>query len=208
MKIRLLVVDDQELLRRGLRLLLESTGEVEVVGEAADGGKALAQIPSLRPDAVLTDAVMPGMDGMALIRRCADAHPGLPVVLVTTFDTDEVIAAAVEAGAAGILLKDTSPETIVQALRAALAGDLMVDPRVATQVLGRRSRSGDPLSVLTEAERQVAELIGEGRTNAQIAEALVLAPGTVKNYVSTVMRRLGFGDRTQLALFIDRQSRS
>ncbi len=205
--IRVLVVDDQELLRRGLRLLLETTGRVEVVGEATDGAVALAQIPTLQPDAVLTDAVMPGMDGPELIRRCAKDHPQLPVVLVTTFDTDEVIGPAVEAGAAGILLKDTSPEAIVDALQAALDGDMVVDPRVAVAVVrGHRGQRG-ALDELTHSERQVAELIGQGHTNAEIADQLTLAPGTVKNYVSTVMRRLGFHDRTQLALYIDRQRR-
>ena len=205
--IRVLVVDDQELLRRGLRLLLESTGRVHVVGEATDGAVALARIPTLAPDVVLTDAVMPGMDGPELIRRCARDHPGLPVVLVTTFDTHDVIAPAVEAGAAGLLLKDTSPEAIVEALEAALAGDMVVDPRVAVTVVRRDRQQRGVLDVLTPSERQVAELIGQGLTNAEIAGRLRLAPGTVKNYVSTVMRRLDFRDRTQLALFIDRQRR-
>lgn len=205
--IRVLVVDDQELLRRGLRLLLESTGRVQVVGEATDGAVALARIPTLAPDVVLTDAVMPGMDGPELIRRCARDHPGLPVVLVTTFDTYDVIAPAVEAGAAGLLLKDTSPEAIVEALEAALAGDMVVDPRVAVTVVRRDRQQRGVLDVLTPSERQVAELIGQGLTNAEIAGRLRLAPGTVKNYVSTVMRRLDFRDRTQLALFIDRQRR-
>lgn len=205
--IRVLVVDDQELLRRGLRLLLESTGRVEVVGEAADGSVALAQIPTLQPDAVLTDAVMPGMDGPEMIRRCAQDHPELPVVLVTTFDTHDVIGAAVEAGAAGILLKDTSPETIADALEAAVAGDMVVDPRVAVTLVRGERRTPGALDELTPSERQVAELIGRGHTNAEIAEELMLASGTVKNYVSTVMRRLGFSDRTRLALYIDRQRR-
>lgn len=205
--IRVLVVDDQELLRRGLKLLLESTGKVQVVGEATDGAVALARIPALAPDVVLTDAVMPSMSGPELIRRCAKDHPDLPVVLVTTFDTHDVIGPAVEAGAAGILLKDTSPDTIVEALEAALAGDMMVDPRVAVAVVRGGRRHTSALDDLTPAERQVAELIGQGLTNAEIADALVLAPGTVKNYVSAVMRRLDFRDRTQLALFIDRQRR-
>lgn len=206
--IRVLVVDDQELLRRGLRMLLESTGKVTVVGEARDGNEALSLIPALEPDVVVTDAVMPGMGGVALIDRCSERHPGLPLVMVTTFDTHDLITSAIEAGAAGILLKDTSPERIVEALTAALSGEMVLDPRVAHVALrGTTTSRRDPLQQLTPAERQVAELIGQGRTNAQIVDELVLAPGTVKNYVSTIMRRLGFTDRTALALFIDRASR-
>ncbi|MDN5570271.1 MAG: response regulator transcription factor [Propionibacteriaceae bacterium] len=204
--VRLLVVDDQELLRRGLRMLLESTGEAIVVAEARDGAHALALLATCEVDAVLTDVVMPGMDGIELIRRCAEVHPGLPVVVVTTFDTDAIVADVLGAGASGVLLKDTSPETVVAAVRTALAGGLHLDPRVTRTALAvQRGSLTDPLAALTESERQVAGCVADGLSNPQIAETLHLAPGTVKNYVSTIMRKLGVDDRTQLALSIDRR---
>lgn len=207
-RLRLLVVDDQELLRRGLRMLLESTGEATVVAEARDGDHALTLLRVESVDAVLTDVVMPGMDGVALIRRCAEQHPGLPVLVVTTFDTEQVVADVLGAGASGLLLKDTSPETIIEAVRTALAGGMYLDPRVTkTAIAVQRGTLNDPLAELTESERQVADCVAEGLSNTQIAERLNLAHGTVKNYVSTVMRKLGVADRTQLALTVDRLRR-
>lgn len=207
--LRLLVVDDQALLRRGLRLLLESTGQAEVVGEARDGAHALTLLRTCRVDAVLTDVVMPGMGGVELIRRCAEAFPGLPVVVVTTFDTEAVVADVLGAGAAGLLLKDTSPETIVDAVRTALAGGLHLDARLTrTAVAVRRGAGSDPLGVLTASERQVALCVADGLGNAQIADRLHLAPGTVKNYVSAVMRKLSLDDRTEVALTVDRLRRA
>ena len=206
-RLRLLVVDDQELLRRGLRMLLESTGDAEVVGEVRDGREALALLETLEADAIVTDAVMPGMGGAELITASAERFPGVPVVVVTTFDTDDVVASVLDAGAAGLLLKDTSPEKIVDAVRAARAGGVTVDPRVAKTALTTRNRPADPLSVLTKSECEVAMCIADGLTNADIAERLHLAPGTVKNYVSTVMRKLETPDRTALALHIDRLRR-
>ncbi|ANI92925.1 response regulator [Dietzia timorensis] len=203
-RLRLLVVDDQELLRRGLRMLLESTGDAEVVGEARDGHEALGLLETLDVDAIITDAVMPGMGGAELIAACSERFPGVPVVVVTTFDTTDVVASVLDAGAAGLLLKDTSPEKIVDAVRSALAGGVTVDPRVAKTALRTRNRPADPLSALTKSEREVAMCIADGLTNADIAERLHLAPGTVKNYVSTVMRKLETPDRTALALKLDR----
>lgn len=206
--IRLLVVDDEQLLRRGLRMLLESTGEVTVVGEARDGEHALTLLRTLEVDAVLTDVVMPGMDGPELIRRCAELHPGLPVLVVTTFDTPQVVSDVLTAGAAGLLLKDTSPETILAAVRTALAGGMHLDTRVTRTALAiQRGTPRDPLAALTRSQRQVAECVADGLTNTQISERLHLAPGTVKNYVSAVMRELHVADRTQLALVVDRHRR-
>lgn len=209
-RLRLLVVDDQELLRRGLRMLLESTGQVEVVGEARDGSHALTLLRTCRVDAVLTDVVMPGMGGAELIRRCAQAYPGLPVVVVTTFDTEAVLTDVLGAGAAGVLLKDTSPEAIVDAVRTALDGGMHLDARLTRTAIAVRRDDGhsDPLDVLTESERQVALCVADGLGNAQIAERLHLAAGTVKNYVSTAMRKLAVDDRTQLALTVDRLRRA
>ncbi|GAB79155.1 two component transcriptional regulator, LuxR family [Austwickia chelonae] len=205
-RLRMIVVDDQELLRRGLHLLLESTGRVDVIGQARDGAEALAFIRKNPPDAVLTDAVMPGTSGADLIRACRTEFPGLPVIVVTTFDTDDVVQDALDAGAAGFLLKDVSPERIVEAVENAMNGGLVIDPRMARAAV-RRPRE-DPLHELTSSEREVALLIADGRSNDQIARILHLAPGTVKNYVSTVMRKTGLPDRTQVALFVDRMRRA
>ncbi|QIK72525.1 response regulator transcription factor [Propioniciclava coleopterorum] len=208
-RLRLLVVDDQELLRRGLRMLLDSTGEARVVAEARDGAHALALLARTEVDAVLTDMVMPGMDGPELIRRCAEQFPGLPVLALTTFDTEAVVSEALAAGAAGLLLKDTSPETVVAAVRTALSGGLHLDPRVArTALAGPREPAPDPLASLTDAERAVADCVADGLSNPEIARRLHLAPGTVKNYVSTLLRKLDAADRTQLALALDRARRS
>lgn len=207
--LRLLVVDDEELLRRGLRMLLESTGEITVVGEARDGHHALTLLQTLEVDAVITDVVMPRMDGPELIRRCAELYPGLPVLVVTTFDTPQVVSDVLTAGAAGLLLKDTSPEAIVAAVRTALVGGMDLDRRVTRTALAiQRGTVRDPLAMLTPSQRQVAECVADGLTNSQISERLHLAPGTVKNYVSTVMRELRVADRTQLALSIDRHRRT
>lgn len=208
--LRLMVVDDQELLRRGLRMLLESTGGARVVAEAKDGHHALAQLDALDPgelDALVTDAVMPQMGGAELIRAVAQRDLPLPVVVVTTFDTDHIIAELVDSGAAAVLLKDTSPEAIVAAVRAAMRGEMTLDPRIARKALATCREEADPLAALTATERDVAECVADGLTNAEIAEKQHLAPGTVKNYVSTIMRKLDLPDRTKVALAIDRARR-
>lgn len=207
-KLRVLVVDDQELLRRGLRMLLESTREVVVIGECREGAEALAWLGRYDVDAVVSDAVMPGMGGAELTAECAARFPDVPVVIVTTFDTADVVSSVLNAGAAGLLLKDTSPEAIVEAIRAALGGGVTVDPRVTrTALAARHTATRDPLGALTTSERDVAMCIADGLANADIADRLHLAPGTVKNYVSAVMRKLDAPDRTALALKIDRLRR-
>lgn len=215
-----LIVDDQQLLRRGLRLLLETVADVadiEVVGESADGREALAVLPRLRPDVVLTDARMPGMGGVDLVRACREQHPGLPVVVLTTFDDEALVRDAMASGAAGFLLKDSSPESLADAIRAVAAGGLVIDPRVARIAMGspRADRQPptaepvrpDPLAILTRAERLVAVEVATGAANAEIAASLVLAEGTVKNYVSVLMRKLRARDRTALALRLSRDLR-
>lgn len=214
--IGVLIVDDQQLLRRGVRLLLETVsdrdheGAVAVVGEAADGREALAVIARTGPDIVLTDARMPGMDGVALVAACREEFPDLPVIVLTTFDDEPLVRGALAAGAAGFLLKDSSPEALAEAIRAVAAGGLVIDPRVARLAVApdrRRNTAArtpqgetDALAVLTRAERVVATQVARGSTNAEIAAELVLAEGTVKNYVSALMRKLGARDRTALAL--------
>ena len=173
-----------------------------MVGEAADGLEALAVIAKVSPAVVLTDARMPGMGGIELVAACARDHPGLPVLVLTTFDDDELVRGALTSGAAGFLLKDSSPEALADAVRAAHGGGLVIDPRVARAAFSRddTDESG-PLTLLTRSERAVAEHVAQGATNAEIAAALHLAEGTVKNTVSALLTKLGQRDRTNLALY-------
>lgn len=202
--IRVLVVDDQELLRRGLRMILETEGDIEVVGEAEHGMRALALISEVAPDIVLADARMPTMDGLGLVRRCVVDHPGLPVLVLTTFDDARLVRELLDAGAAGFLLKDVSTDTLADAIRQVIAGGLVLDPRVARAALTTAAAAADPRPALTPAERAVADLIARGLPNAEIAARLHLAHGTVKNTVSALLRKLGLPDRTSLALHLVR----
>lgn len=203
--IRVLVVDDQELLRRGLRMILETDGGVEVVGEAEDGSRALALIPTVRPDIVLADARMPVLDGLGLVRECAVHHPGLPVLALTTFDDADLVRSLLDAGAAGFLLKDVSADRLLDSIRQVVNGGLVIDPRVARVALTRDSGAAPPLSPeLTQTEQAVADLLALGLPNAEIAARLQLAHGTVKNAVSALLRKFGHSDRTSLALELAR----
>lgn len=196
--VRVLVVDDHELLRRGLRMILGTDSAVEVVGEAENGEHALARIPALEPDVVLTDARMPVLDGLGLVRRCAIDHPGLPVLVLTTFDDARLVRDLIDAGAAGFLLKDVTPEALVDAIVQVRGGGLVLDPRIARVALTAPSEA--PARDLTDAETAVARLVARGLPNAEIAARLHLAHGTVKNTVSSLLRKLGHADRTSLAL--------
>ena len=204
--LRVLVVDDQQLLRRGLVMLFGTVEGVDVVAQAAHGAEALAVLRAEEVDVVLADAKMPVMDGIELVRRCVREHPGLPVLVLTTFDEPDVVRGAVAAGAAGFLLKDTSIEALAEAVRAVAAGGLVIDPRVARLALApsrdeRDEGNGPPaLALLTPTEREVAALVAEGLSNQAIAARMVLAEGTVKNHVSALLRKLRAADRTVLAL--------
>lgn len=203
---KILVVDDQALMRRGLILLLSTVDGVDVVGEAADGAEALARMRVLEPDVVLTDARMPGMDGIELVGRLRQEHPDVPAVILTTFDDEPLVREALAAGAAGFLLKDSSTEDLVSALTAAADGGLVIDPRVARAALSTRRKADvvSPLATLTRAERLVAAEVATGASNAEIAQRLVLAEGTVKNHVSHLLTKLDQRDRTGLALMLYR----
>ena len=203
--LQVLVVDDQQLLRRGLIMLFGTVEGVDVVAQAAHGDEALAVLRAKRIDVVLTDAKMPVMDGIELVRQCARSHPGLPVLVLTTFDEPDIVRGAIAAGAAGFLLKDTSIESLAEAVRAVADGGLVIDPRVARLAFttdgSRREGNESPvLAVLTPTERKVASLVAEGLTNQAIAARMVLAEGTVKNHVSTLLHKLQAPDRTALAL--------
>ena len=202
--VRLIVVDDQQLLRRGLTMLLETLDDVTVVGQAGNGHEALALIAAVSPDVVLTDARMPGMDGLGLLAACRERHPGLPVVLLTTFDDQELVRAALQGGAAGFLLKDCSVESLSEAVRQAVAGGMVIDPRVARTALAASPAEAGPLAALTPTELQVAALVATGAANTEIAAELFLAEGTVKNHVSALLRKLDQRDRTRLALLLSR----
>ncbi len=203
--LRVLVVDDQQLLRRGLIMLFGTVEGVDVAAQAAHGDEALAVLRARRIDVVLTDAKMPVLDGIELVRQCARSHPGLPVLVLTTFDEPDIVRGAIAAGAAGFLLKDTSIESLAEAVRAVADGGLVIDPRVARLAFttndSRTERDESPvLAVLTPTERKVASLVAEGLTNQAIAARMILAEGTVKNHVSTLLHKLQAPDRTALAL--------
>jgi DNA-binding NarL/FixJ family response regulator len=206
--VRVLLVDDQALFREALATLLQARPEIDVVGEAGDGSAALQQAADLRPDVVLMDLHMPVLDGIAATRRLRVEQPGIRVLALTTFDDDADVFAALRAGAVGYLLKDVSADRLVEGLLAAARGESVLQPSVATRLVARFAQLPDdgprrpqPLVVpLSERELGVLRLLAEGGSNREIAAALFLAEGTVKNHVTTVLAKLGARDRTQAAL--------
>ena len=206
--VRVLLVDDQALFREALATLLGVRPEIEVVGEAGDGDAALRQAAALRPDVVLMDLHMPVLDGIAATRRLRVEQPDVRVLALTTFDDDEDVFAALRAGAVGYLLKDVSSDRLVEALLSAARGESVLQPSVAARVVARVASLPDdapprpqPLVVpLSDRELDVLRLLAEGGSNREIAAALFLAEGTVKNHVTNVLAKLGARDRTQAAL--------
>ncbi|WP_448609740.1 response regulator [Geodermatophilus sp. URMC 60] len=206
--VRVLVVDDQALFREALATLLGARPEVEVVGEAGDGHQALERAATLQPDVVLMDLHMPVLDGIAATRRLRVEQPGVRVLALTTFDDDEDVFAALRAGALGYLLKDVSSDRLVEAVLSAARGESVLQPSVAAKVVARFAQLDDaprsrpqPLVVpLSDRELEVLRLVADGRSNREIATALFLAEGTVKNHVTNVLGKLGARDRTQAAL--------
>ncbi|ADB76629.1 response regulator [Geodermatophilus obscurus] len=206
--VRVLLVDDQALFREALGTLLDARPEVEVVGEAGDGHQALERAAALAPDVVLMDLHMPVLDGIAATRRLRVEQPGVRVLALTTFDDDEDVFAALRAGALGYLLKDVSADRLVEAVQAAARGESVLQPSVAAKVVARFAQLDDaprsrpqPLVVpLSDRELDVLRLLADGRSNREIATALFLAEGTVKNHVTNVLGKLGARDRTQAAL--------
>jgi DNA-binding NarL/FixJ family response regulator len=207
--VRVLLVDDQALFREALATLLTVQDDVEVVGEAGNGAEALRAAAESAPDVVLMDLRMPLLDGVAATRRLRVEQPEVRVIVLTTFDDDEDVFAALRAGAVGYLLKDVSAARLVEAVLAAARGESVLQPSVAAKVVARFARLPDddprprpqPLVVpLSERELEVVRLLADGRTNREIAAALFLAEGTVKNHVTNVLAKLGARDRTQAAL--------
>jgi DNA-binding NarL/FixJ family response regulator len=206
--VRVLLVDDQALFREALATLLEVRPEIEVVGEAANGAEAIDKVAILRPDVVLMDLHMPVLDGIAAARRLRVEQPDTRVLALTTFDDDEDVFAALRAGAVGYLLKDVTGDRLVEALLAAARGESVLQPSVAARVVARFAELPDdapprpqPLVVpLSDRELEVLRLLADGASNREIAAAVFLAEGTVKNHVTNVLGKLGARDRTQAAL--------
>ncbi|WP_430645862.1 response regulator [Agromyces sp. GXS1127] len=200
-----LLVDDQELVRVGFRLILERAG-IEVVGEAGDGAAAVAAAAELDPDVVLMDIRMPVMDGIEATRRILDGDPSSRVLALTTFDLDEIVFAAVRAGASGFLLKDVPPADLVHAVGVVARGDAMLAPAVTARLLERFASVPSPESALppdlelTERELEIIRLVGRGRSNAEIGATLFLSESTVKTYVSRLLTKLRAHDRVQIAI--------
>ncbi|PPJ15405.1 response regulator [Nocardia cyriacigeorgica] len=204
MPITVLVVDDQELMRMGLKMVLGAHPDIEVIGEAANGALAVTQASELRPDVVLMDVRMPVVDGVTATTQIVEAGQGSRVLVMTTFDLDEHALGALRAGASGFLLKDTPPEDLISAIRSVAAGDAVVSPKVTKRLLDRmisenpgRTRDPGVLDVLTAREREVLEQIAAGRSNAEIAAQLFLSEATVKTHVGRVLTKLGLRDRVQ-----------
>ncbi|HLB63227.1 MAG TPA: response regulator transcription factor [Anaerolineales bacterium] len=207
-RIRLLLVDDQALFREGLRTLLSVRPEFEVVGEAGDGEEALRLASQLRPAVILMDLQMPRLDGVEATRRLRRECPESRVIALTTFDDDEYVFEALRAGAVGYLLKDTPSEKLIEAIRAAARGESSLQPSIAAKVLAEFARMApappSPTSPLAEPlsgrELEVLRLLASGASNKEIAAALVIAEGTAKNHITSILAKLGVRDRTQAAL--------
>ena len=206
-KIRLMLVDDQRLMRDGMRTILELEPDLEVVAEAENGVEALKQFNAHQPDVVLMDIRMPEMDGVEATRRLMDEHENALVIILTTFDDDQYIFEGLRAGALGYLLKDVSGEELADAIRTVNAGGALIEPSVARKMIAEFTRlptngatNPDLIDPLTEREEEILRMVAQGMTNREIAQKLYLAEGTVKNYISTILNKIGVRDRTQAAL--------
>jgi two-component system, NarL family, response regulator DevR len=203
--IRVFLLDDHEVVRRGLKDLLEAEGDIVIVGESGLAKEASRQIPAIRPDVAVLDGRLPDGSGIDVCRDIRSSHPETRVLILTSYDDDEALFAAIMGGAAGYVLKQIRGNDLVDAVRRVAAGQSLLDPAVTAQVLDRLRRGTPPdaaLAPLTDQERRILELIGEGLTNRQIAQRIFLAEKTVKNYVSSVLGKLGMERRTQAAVFV------
>jgi DNA-binding NarL/FixJ family response regulator len=204
--VRVLLVDDDDLMRAGLRSVLSSDDGIEVVGEAGDGRAALDEIRKLRPNLVLMDIRMPDLDGISATREVLAAEPELKIVVLTTFEEDDYIFEALSAGASGFLLKRTKPEELIAAIHTVADGDSLLSPSVTRRVIDRMAGqpaaalSGAQLEALTPREREVLELVGRGLSNQEIAEAFFIEESTVKTHVKRILMKLGLRDRVQAVI--------
>ncbi|MBL1069129.1 response regulator transcription factor [Streptomyces sp. 7-21] len=201
--IRVLVVDDHQVVRRGLRTFLEIQDDIEVVGEAADGAEGVALAGELSPDVILMDVKMPGTDGVEALRGLSERGSPARVLVVTSFTEQRTVIPALRAGAAGYVHKDIDPDALAAAVRAVHAGHVLLQPEVASALLAQETPGGPGgrAGTLTEREREVLALIARGRSNREIARALVLSEKTVKTHVSNILMKLDLADRTQAALW-------
>jgi DNA-binding NarL/FixJ family response regulator len=207
MGLTVFILDDHELVRTGLRSLLEAEGDITVVGEAATAAEALARIPAVRPQVAILDVRLPDGSGIEVCRDIRSRHPEINCVMLTSYADDEAHLAAVMAGASGYVLKQVGGTDLVDDIRRVGAGQALLDPAIAEQVLDRlhHGKREDPrLADLTPQERQILELVAEGQTNRQIADVMHLAEKTVKNYVSVMLGKMGMERRTQAATFVAR----
>ena len=202
--IRVLLVDDHAVVRMGLKVFFDIQPDIEVIGEAADGSEGLALARRLRPDVVLMDLLMPNMDGLTAIARIKSELPETEIVAITSFIEEEKVTAALEAGATGYLLKDAEAEEVAAAVRAAYAGEMTLDPAVA-RLLAQRLRTKrvepDPAEPLTDREKDVLRLLGQGLSNKDIGSTLFITERTARTYVSNILGKLGLASRTQAALW-------
>jgi DNA-binding NarL/FixJ family response regulator len=206
--VRVLLVDDDDLMRAGLEAVLSSDATVDVVGEASDGRRALEQVRAHRPDVVLMDVRMPDLDGIAATREVVAAFPSAKVVILTTFEQDDYIFGALNAGASGFLLKRTSPEALIAAIHTVAAGDSLLSPSVTRRVIERVAQQptaeiplDQRLAHLTPREREVLEQVARGLSNGEIAAALVIEESTVKTHVKRILMKLRLRDRVQAVIF-------
>jgi DNA-binding NarL/FixJ family response regulator len=200
--IRVLLVDDHQVVRRGLRTFLEVQGDIEVVGEAGDGDEGVARAQELLPDVILMDVKMPGTDGIEALRLLRSAGNKARVLIVTSFTEQRTVVPALRAGAAGYVYKDVDPVALADAIRSVHAGHVLLQPEVAGALLSQEQTPGTGRgNQLTEREREVLTLIADGRSNREIARALVLSEKTVKTHVSNILMKLDLADRTQAALW-------
>lgn len=201
--IKVLLVDDHQVVRRGLRTFLEVQDDIEVVGEAADGAEGVARAEELNPDIILMDVKMPGTDGIEALRRLRALDSPARVLVVTSFTEQRTVIPALRAGAAGYVYKDVDPEALAGAIRSVYAGHVLLQPEVADALLAQEDTGGGQGrgNALTEREREVLALIADGRSNREIARALVLSEKTVKTHVSNILMKLDLADRTQAALW-------
>lgn len=209
--IRVLLVDDEALVRIGLRMVLGADPTIEVVGEAGDGQRALALVEQTHPDVVLMDIRMPALDGLEALRRLRPAYPDLAVVMLTTFDTDDMVLTALREGATGFLLKNTPPEELLTAVRTVAGGQPMLSPSVTAQLIAAVAQGPDratghdarrQLGLLTEREAEVAAAVARGLSNAEIATELYMSVGTVKTHIGHLFDKLGLANRVQIALLV------
>ncbi|UXY28889.1 response regulator [Streptomyces sp. HUAS TT20] len=207
--IRVLIADDQQMVRQGFTVLLNTQPDIDVIGQAVDGRDAIAKVSELTPDVVLMDIRMPEMSGIEATRRITTDDPAVKVLVLTTFDLDEYVYEALRAGASGFLLKDASADQLAEAVRVVAAGDALLAPGITRRLIAEFSRLDGPrraplrqrVGDLTERETEVLALIAQGLSNAEIAERLVVAEQTVKTHVGRILVKLGLRDRTQAAVF-------